>query len=233
MPPLRGRNRSGRPDHGLRGLWQGPSPLVLEGTRSLRLVLLCARAATVTSEGNIGAGPDDHPVRPGTRGSASDVCAAGADMPAPPISVVASPSSTAPAGVNKLAIASLICGLAGIPLFGLITGLVAVFLGVFALASIRASAQRGLALALAGVLLGIVDVTGWIIVLGMLLHRTSSRSALRRAAAGHVGDQGSRTGPATCDAGQRLDRAECRAGGAWGQGDRLGRDPHRSTTARP
>jgi S1-C subfamily serine protease len=74
----------------------------------------------------------------------------------------------APAGVNKLAIASLICGIAGIPLFGLITGLVAVFLGVFALASIRASAQRGLALALAGLILGIVDVTGWIIVLGIL-----------------------------------------------------------------
>jgi Trypsin-like peptidase domain/Domain of unknown function (DUF4190)/Prokaryotic RING finger family 1 len=77
--------------------------------------------------------------------------------------------SPAPAGVNKLAIASLVCGLAGIPLFGLITGLVAVMLGVLALSSIRASSQRGLGLALAGVILGVVDVTGWIILLGMVL----------------------------------------------------------------
>jgi S1-C subfamily serine protease len=74
----------------------------------------------------------------------------------------------APAGVNKLAIAALICGIAGIPFFGLITGLVAVFLAVFALASIRETAQRGLALALAGLILGIVDVAGWIVVLGMV-----------------------------------------------------------------
>jgi S1-C subfamily serine protease len=79
------------------------------------------------------------------------------------------PAATAPAGVNKLAIASLICGLAGIPLFGLITGLVAAFLGAFALASIRVSGQRGLAMALAGLLLGIADVTGWIILLGIVL----------------------------------------------------------------
>jgi S1-C subfamily serine protease len=81
-------------------------------------------------------------------------------------------STTAPSGVNKLAIASLICSLAGIPLFGLITGLVAVLLGVLALSAIRVSAQRGLGLALAGLILGIVDMTGWIILLGVLLtHR--------------------------------------------------------------
>jgi S1-C subfamily serine protease len=82
---------------------------------------------------------------------------------------VGSASAPAPAGVNKLAIASLVCGLAGIPLFGLITGLVAVLLGVLALSAIRVSSQRGLSLALAGLILGIVDVTGWIILLGMLL----------------------------------------------------------------
>ncbi len=80
-------------------------------------------------------------------------------------------SATGPAGVNKLAIASLVCGLAGIPFFGLITGLVAVLLGVLALSAIRASSQRGLGLALAGVILGIVDVTGWIILLGIVFTR--------------------------------------------------------------
>jgi S1-C subfamily serine protease len=73
--------------------------------------------------------------------------------------------------VNKLAIASLVCGLAGIPLFGIITGLVAVVLGVVALSAIKATAQRGLAVALAGVVLGIVDMTGWIILLGVLLSK--------------------------------------------------------------
>jgi Domain of unknown function (DUF4190) len=82
---------------------------------------------------------------------------------------VGAASATAPSGVNKLAIASLICGLAGIPLFGLITGLVAVVLGVLALSAIRASAQRGLGLALAGLILGIVDMTGSIIILGIVL----------------------------------------------------------------
>ena len=72
-------------------------------------------------------------------------------------------------GVNPLAIASLVCALAGILLFGIITGLVAVVLGVLALSSIRATSQRGLGLALSGVLLGIVDVTGWIIFLGIML----------------------------------------------------------------
>ena len=76
--------------------------------------------------------------------------------------------ATAPAGANKLAIASLVCGLAGIPLFGLITGLVAVLLGVLALSAIRASSQRGIGLALAGLILGIVDMTGWIILLGIV-----------------------------------------------------------------
>lgn len=74
-------------------------------------------------------------------------------------------------GVNKLAIAAFVCGLAGIPMFGLLTGLVAALLGAFALASIRASGERGLGLALAGLLLGIADVTGWIILLGILFFR--------------------------------------------------------------
>ena len=55
-------------------------------------------------------------------------------------------------GWNGLAIASFICALAGIPLFGIITGLVAVVLAVIALGAIRASSQRGLGLAIAGLL---------------------------------------------------------------------------------
>jgi hypothetical protein len=81
------------------------------------------------------------------------------------------PVTAAGRGVNKLAIASLVCGLAGIPLFGLLTGIVAALLGAFALASIRTSGERGLGLALCGLLLGVVDLTGWIILLGVLFFR--------------------------------------------------------------
>jgi S1-C subfamily serine protease len=80
--------------------------------------------------------------------------------------------SLAKTRVSRLAIAAFLCGLAGIPLFGVVTGLVAVVLAVLALSGIRASAQRGLWLALAGMFLGIADVVGWIILLGVLLARS-------------------------------------------------------------
>lgn len=82
------------------------------------------------------------------------------------------PRPTAAAGVNGLAIASFICALAGIPLFGIITGFVAVVLAVIALGAIRANAQRGLGLALAGLLLGLVDVVGWIALIVWMLPLT-------------------------------------------------------------
>jgi S1-C subfamily serine protease len=66
-----------------------------------------------------------------------------------------------------LAIASLITALAGVPLFGVLTGLVAVVLGAMALGGIRGGNQRGLAWAAAGLLLGLVDVVGWVVFLAM------------------------------------------------------------------
>ena len=131
MSPLRRRGRSGRSDHGLPGLRNGPSPWLLEGPSPLRVVLMCAGASAVTSKGNVGAGADDHRVRPGARGSAPAGCARACSSSAPRRIPVALAVAAAPEGVNKLAIASFICGLAGIPLFGLITGLVAALLGAF------------------------------------------------------------------------------------------------------
>jgi S1-C subfamily serine protease len=83
------------------------------------------------------------------------------------------PARPAVRDVSRLAIASLVCALAGIPLFGAITGLVAVLLAVLGLSSIRATGQRGLGLALSGLLLGVVDVVGWVIFLGVMLSRSS------------------------------------------------------------
>ncbi len=77
------------------------------------------------------------------------------------------------AGFSRLAIASLVCALAGIPLFGAITGLVAILLAVIALGAIRTTQQRGLALALSGLLLGIVDVAGWMVFLSVMLSQAS------------------------------------------------------------
>jgi len=84
-------------------------------------------------------------------------------------SAVSSPRGQANPGVNGMAIASFICALAGIPLFGIITGLVAVVLAVIALGAIRSTSQRGLGLALSGLLIGLADVVGWIFLLAVML----------------------------------------------------------------
>jgi S1-C subfamily serine protease len=76
------------------------------------------------------------------------------------------PRRSAPrTGTNRLAIAALVCGLVGIPFVGFATGLAAIVLGALALGAIRDTNQKGLGLAVSGVLLGIVDVVGWLAVL--------------------------------------------------------------------
>jgi S1-C subfamily serine protease len=78
-----------------------------------------------------------------------------------------SPAGRTPAKprISRLAIASLVCAVAGILLFGVITGLVAVVLALVAMSQIRNNSQRGVWLAASGFLLGIVDVVGWAILL--------------------------------------------------------------------
>jgi S1-C subfamily serine protease len=70
--------------------------------------------------------------------------------------------------ISRLAIASLVCAIAGIPLFGLVTGLVAVLLAVLALGAIHSGARRGIGLAVPGLLLGILDVAGWAYLLSVV-----------------------------------------------------------------
>jgi len=66
---------------------------------------------------------------------------------------------------SRLAVAAIIVGLAGIPLFGVVTGLVAILLGSLALGGIHHTRQRGAGLAVTGILLGLVDTVGWIVFL--------------------------------------------------------------------
>ncbi len=65
---------------------------------------------------------------------------------------------------SRLAIAAVILGVAGIPLFG-VPGLIAILLGSLALGGIHHTRQRGIGLAVTGILLGLADAVGWIIVI--------------------------------------------------------------------
>lgn len=62
-----------------------------------------------------------------------------------------------------LAITALVCGLAGIPFC--IPGMVAVVFGAFALAGLGGT-RRGRGLAISGIVLGIIDTIGWVVLLG-------------------------------------------------------------------
>ena len=64
---------------------------------------------------------------------------------------------------NKLAIAALVVSLLGAPLFG-VPGLIGIVLAAIALAK-HSRRQKGLGVAISGLLLGIADCIGWIIVL--------------------------------------------------------------------
>lgn len=70
--------------------------------------------------------------------------------------------------MNRLAIAAFVTAVAGIPLFGLVTGLVAIVLGFAALVRNNRRALRGMGFAVAGIALGAFDVVGWTIAIAFL-----------------------------------------------------------------
>jgi hypothetical protein len=82
------------------------------------------------------------------------------------------PRAPLPPPSNRLAWASFVTALAGIPLFGVLTGLVAILLGCVAVGRGPAG-RRGAGLALAGILLGLADVVGWLVFLSFMLGRPS------------------------------------------------------------
>jgi S1-C subfamily serine protease len=93
------------------------------------------------------------------------------------------PSSPGGRGTNRvktsrLAIASLVCAIAGIPLFGLVTGLVAVLLAVLALGAIHSGSRRGIGLAVPGLLLGLLDVAGWAFLVSVIPWHALSPDAM-------------------------------------------------------
>ena len=63
---------------------------------------------------------------------------------------------------NRGAVAAFIVALLGIPLFGLVTGLIAIVVACVALAG-HSQSRRGLGLAVAAIVIGLFDVIGWAI----------------------------------------------------------------------
>jgi S1-C subfamily serine protease len=80
---------------------------------------------------------------------------------------VSVPAVQQPRG-NRLALAAFLTALAGIPFFGAVTGLVAILLGCLALPA-QGSKQRGKGLAVTAILLGLVDVVGWVVFIAVML----------------------------------------------------------------
>lgn len=83
-----------------------------------------------------------------------------------------------PRRFNRLAIAAFVTALAGIFLFGLLTGVVATILGSIALGSIRQTRQRGIVLALTSVFLGMADVVAWVVFLALVFAHSGSHMQL-------------------------------------------------------
>jgi hypothetical protein len=69
---------------------------------------------------------------------------------------------------SRTAIWALVIALLGIPLFGLVTGLIAIVVACVALAG-HTPRRRGAGLAVTAILIGLVDVVGWAIGLSMYL----------------------------------------------------------------
>jgi S1-C subfamily serine protease len=85
---------------------------------------------------------------------------------------VPAPPPGPPPRVSQLAVASLVLSLLGAPLVGILLGPVAICCGVVALGAIqRRGTLTGLRLAIAGIVLGSLDLVGWIVGLALLVSR--------------------------------------------------------------
>lgn len=80
-----------------------------------------------------------------------------------------------PPRTSKLAVASFICALVGIPAFGLVTGLLAIVLAALGLLNTVGTRLRGAGWATAGLVIGIADVLGWAYFLFPLLAEHTPR----------------------------------------------------------
>src|SRR5579863_2543727 len=80
--------------------------------------------------------------------------------------------------LNRLAVAAFATAVAGIPLFGLVTGLVAIVLGCAALVRKNRKMLRGSGYAVSGIALGALDVAGWMTAIAFLFPFETNALAL-------------------------------------------------------
>jgi S1-C subfamily serine protease len=78
---------------------------------------------------------------------------------------------------NRAAVWAFIVALVGIPLFGLVTGLIAIVVSCIALAG-HARNQRGLPLAVAAIFIGLLEVVGWAFFLSKYIDMPARMVAL-------------------------------------------------------
>ena len=71
---------------------------------------------------------------------------------------------------NGLAVASLVCGLVGLLLFGVILGPLAIIFGAIGLGHANKNEGVGKGLAIAGLILGCLDLMFFFVVIAMLSH---------------------------------------------------------------
>ncbi len=78
---------------------------------------------------------------------------------------------------NRTAVTALVVALLGIPLFGLITGLVAIVIACVALVG-HSHGRRGMGVAVAAIVIGLFEVVGWAVALSAYLGTPHSMVAL-------------------------------------------------------
>lgn len=83
---------------------------------------------------------------------------------------------------NRTAVWAFVIAILGIPLFGLVTGLIAIVVGCIALV-LHSSNRKGAGLAVAGILIGLLDVVGWAIGLHHFLGENHSFVAFQELSA--------------------------------------------------
>jgi S1-C subfamily serine protease len=86
--------------------------------------------------------------------------AAATPLPPPVQHKVYEPAPEPPPRWNRVAVWAFAVAVAGIPLFGLVTGIVAIVVACIALVG-HTSNRKGMPLAVAAILIGLVDVVGW------------------------------------------------------------------------
>jgi len=91
------------------------------------------------------------------------------EPPPPPPAYRGADTAGVVTGNNGKATASMICGIVGLVLFGIILGPIAIALGVQARNEIRNTGQSGSGMATAGIVLGIIDVAFFFLVILLIV----------------------------------------------------------------